>query len=121
LMLTILGFQMEFGGLKRTFFSTRTAAGPEFGGDSEEERHKSRSGGNKPLCRTDAVKRSEDFNAKAKMPIVERGHNMGSTPMIRLGGTSHNRVAGSAEERRSRRSGGFGAREGSRYGRRRTW
>ena len=124
LMLSILGFQMEFGGLKRTFYSTKTAAGPEIGDDPDnpkEPRYRSRGGGDKHLCRTEPIKRSTEFNANSQVPVAERGHHMGSMPMIRLGGTSHARVAGSAEERRTRRGGRFGNKQQSRHGRRRTW
>ena len=115
LMLTILGFQMEFGGLQRTHHATNVSEGPRLGEKNEE--HISRTGSDESVSKRPTMPRAESFSFKKELPVIDLKSGVG--PCIRMDGQgSSKRIAGDAATRRARRGSSFSPR---RSGRRRTW
>jgi len=112
-MLAIMAFQVEFGGLKRTHYPTKTATGPEIGESTNKTT--SRSGDNeKPLSKKPILPRGESFQKT-------RHNEVGPDGYYRVSREAEKVVGGSAQQRRSRRGGGFGQRSHRRTGRGRAW
>jgi hypothetical protein len=80
LMLAILGFQMEFGGLTRTSYATRAEHAPRIG--ENKERRRSRSGDEDALSKRPALPRAESWNARKGIPEID--HKSGVGPCYRL-------------------------------------
>lgn len=110
MMLTILGFQMEFGGLQRTHHATKVTEGPRIGENHEE--HTSRSGSEESVAKRPALPRAEKFSFKKEIPVIDP--NSGVGPCIRVDPGSSGRIAGDAATRRLRRGSGFSPRRGRR-------
>jgi len=117
LMLTILGFQMEFGGLTRTHYATNVAEGPSLGTNSEKV--ESRAGGDeKALSKRDVMPRAESFKGRKNTPEIDRSGGMGACYKVESGSSA--RVGGNADRKRQGRGSRFG-KSTRRVGRRRTW
>lgn len=113
-MLTILGFQMEFGGLKRTFYATTVKEGPRLG--ENKEKIESRSGDDtNPLSKRPVLPRAQSFSVRKEMPKIEKDG------YYRIKGAGFSRLGGNAENHRQNRDSRFGRREGNRARRRRSW
>lgn len=117
MMLSILGFQMEFGGLTRTHYATITRPSTRIGENNEEIT--SRSGDEDPLSKGPKLPRAQSWNLRKSVPEIDRKGGMGACYRVRGGGGK--RVSSDAVERRARRGGRFGKKSQRNTRGRRTW